>query len=186
MPITGSGWEMHIQRTEVHTRSSGKTRVRTVSTYQVFHDGTAQTATDLHGMCAEIRGPGDNASTGIGKRRIEAGTYPLATQDGGKYATWNYTSNGSPSALRRPGIELLNTGARTEILIHPAQGFVWSIGCINPCTRLLSASDGITFSNSRRRTISLIEDMKAYLGPAFPATNGKPIPDAHVIIDGEP
>ena len=140
----------------------------------------------MHGMFAETRGPGDNSRSGIGKRRVEEGVYPLATQDGGKYSTWNYTSNGSPSALRRPALELTHTNRRAEILIHPGQGFVWSIGCINPCTRLPNAAEPITFSNSRRRVISLIENLKAYLGNRFPSRDGRPIPDAHVVIDGEP
>ncbi len=185
MPITGTGWEFHMVRVEMQRRPSDGKR-RTVGNYQVFHDGVAQGGTDMSGMFAETRGPGDNTATGIAKRRIEAGVYPLATQNGTKYKTLNYTSNGSSSATPRPGIELLDTGARTEILIHPARGFLWSIGCINPCTNLPDASEPITYSSSRRRVISLIEDLKSYLGALFPNQNGRPIPDAHVIVDGEP
>src|SRR5687768_10935520 len=36
MPITGQGWEIHVQR--VKEQSRGKA-VRTVGTYQVFHNG---------------------------------------------------------------------------------------------------------------------------------------------------
>lgn len=186
MAITGQGWEFLMKRTEVHTRASGKTRARTVGTYQVYHDGVPQTVREMHGMFAEIGGPGDNSPSGKGKRRIEAGTYPLATQGGTKYKTWGYTTNNSPPQVPRPGIELLKTGSRTEILIHPGQGFVWSIGCINPCTRLLGAADPITYSNSWGRVVALIEDMKTFLGGRFPSSNGHTIPDAHVIIEGEP
>ena len=186
MPITGNGWEFHMIRTENQTRLTATPKTRTVGTYQVYHNGVAQTATDLSGMFAETRGPGNNGPSGINKRRIEAGRYPLATQDGGKYCTIDYTSNGSPSALRRPSLELLETGDRTEILIHPGQGFVWSIGCINPCTSLPDWSEPITFSNSRRRTISIIDDLADFLGGGFPAFNGRRIPNAHFVIDNEP
>jgi hypothetical protein len=39
---------------------------------------------------------------------------------------------------------------------------------------------------SRKRVIALIEDMKRFLGTDFPGRNGKRIPKAFVVIDGEP
>jgi len=184
MAITGHGWEMLIVRESVQKRSSDGKK-RTVGRYQVFHDGVAQTGADLSGQTAESRGPGANAPAGNGKR-VEAGTYPLATQDGAKYVTIGYTASNNHTALPRPGIELRSTGLRTEILIHPGIGFLASIGCINLCTALPTAAEPITFASSRRRVISVIDDLAAYLGAAFPASNGKAIPNAHVVIDGEP
>jgi hypothetical protein len=86
----------------------------------------------------------------------------------------------------KPGLELNNTDQRTEILMHPGNGFLRSVGCINPCMSLPDASEDITYSLSRRRTIAIIEDLKSYLGTDFPSTNGKKIPRATVVIDGEP
>jgi hypothetical protein len=180
MPISRSGWEILIVRTGTQRRrSDGK--VRTIGTYQVYHDG--RPVPGLAGMTAESRGPGSNTRKG---RRIAQGHYPLATQAGGKYSTLNYTKNANPAALRRPGIELLGTGLRAEILIHPGIGFLSSIGCINLCTSLPNAATPISFDGSRRRVIALIEDMKAFLGGGFPARDGLPIPGAAAIVAGEP
>jgi len=183
MPITGQGWEMHIVRTREQRRPSG--RRRTIGTYQVFHDGVPQTGRDMRGMVAETKGPGANRPRGNGKR-VEPKRYPLATQAGGRYVTWNYKESDSPRATLKPGFELLQTGERTEILVHPGQSFLASIGCINPCTSLPNADELITYTTSRRRVISLIEDMKAYVGSDFPRTNGRRIPRAFVVIDGDP
>jgi hypothetical protein len=180
MPIERTDWEMHIVRKSEQRRGS---RRRTVGTYKVFHDG--QPVSGLLGMVAESPGPGDNSRPNNGKR-IEEGRYPLLTQDGGKYATIGYTSNRNPAALRRPGIELDKTENRTEILIHPARGFLWSIGCINPCTSLPDEDEDIEFDGSRNRVIALIDDLKSYLGKSFPTQNGRKIPRAFVVIDGEP
>lgn len=184
MPISGGGWELHIVREREQRRASDGRR-RTIGRYQVYHDGAAQSGTDMSGMTAEAKGRGANAPAGNGKR-IEEGRYPLWTQAPGRYATWNYSTSASPSAKPKPSFELKDTGERTEILVHPGDGFLSSIGCINLCTSLPSPSVPITYSSSRRRVIAVIEDMKSYLGAAFPATNGKKIPRAFVVIDGEP
>lgn len=187
MPIKGEGWEMHVVRQREQQRASGRTRHRTVGKYQVFHDGVAQTERDLHGTVAESRGPGANQHPAGRGKRIEPGRYPLATQDGGRYATFDFVDSESPFANgRKPGFELLSTGARTEILVHPGHEFLSSIGCINPCTSLPNASEMITYASSRRRVISLIEDMKQFVGNDFPNRNGRKIPRAFVVIDGEP
>jgi hypothetical protein len=151
----------------------------------LFHDGAEQQGRDMSGTVAEARGPGANAPPQNG-RRIEEGRYPLFTQDGGKYVTWGYKESESPHARPKPGIELKSTGQRSEILIHPGIGFLSSIGCINPCTSLPNAGEPITYASSRRRVIALIEDLKAYLGAEFPPRNGRRIPKAFVVIDGEP
>jgi len=180
MPITGKGWELHIVRKNEQARDR---RRRTVGTYKVFHDGRA--VAGLSGTVAETRGPGDNSTPG-NNRRIETGTYPLSTQDGAKYVTVGFTANRNPTALPRPGLELKKTGRRSEILIHPGRGFLSSIGCINPCTSLPDGGEDIGFEGSRNRTIALINDLKSFLGGSFPSRNGKKIPDAFVVIEGEP
>lgn len=179
MAITGRGWEILISRTATQRRASDG-KVRTVGTYQVFHAGVP--VPGLAGMTAESAGPGSNSVKG---RRIAAGTYKLATQNGGKYATINYTRNQNPAALRRPGVELLKTGTRSEILIHPGIGFLASIGCINLCTSLPNAGEPISFPGSRKRVIAMIDDMKAFVA-GFPASDGLPIPNANAVIEGEP
>ena len=89
-------------------------------------------------------------------------------------------------ASPKPGFELKDTGDRYEILLHPGHRYLSSIGCINPCTSLPDANEEISYAGSRRRVISLIEDMKAYVGSDFPRRNGKIIPRAFIVIDGEP
>jgi hypothetical protein len=184
MPITGEGWEMNIVRESEQRRASDGRR-RTVGKYQVFHDGVAQAGPDMKGTVAESRGPGANKPAKNGKR-VEEGRYPLFTQDGTKYKTFNYKDSESPKAIPKPGFELKSTGQRSEILVHPGQGFLASIGCINPCTSLPKASELIDYVPSRKRVISLIEDMKSFIGADFPKSNGKRIPRAFVVIDGEP
>jgi hypothetical protein len=156
-----------------------------VGSYQVFHDGVAQTGPGLRGMVAESRGPGANRPAGNGKR-IEQGRYPIATQGGQNYVTLGYKDSESSFAKPKPGIELLQTGERTEILIHPGKSFLRSVGCINLCTLLPNAAENIDYQPSRKRVIAVIEDLKNFLGADFPATNGKRIPKAFVVVDGEP
>jgi hypothetical protein len=184
MPISNTGWEFYIVRTYEQRRpSDGK--IRTVGTYEVFHDGIKQTGAGLSGTVAETRGPGDNSKP-KNNRRIEEGRYPLFTQAGTKYVTLHYKNSQSKSAQPKPGIELGDTAPRSEILIHPGQGFLSSIGCINPCTFLPDASEMIDFVGSRNRVIAIINDLVAYVGNTFPAKNGKRIPNAVVVIEGEP
>jgi hypothetical protein len=182
MTISGQGWELHIVRQSVQERASDG-KQRTIGQYQVFHDG--QPASGLSGVTVESRGPGDNSEAENGKR-VEAGTYPLWTQDGSKYDTIGYNQSESTDARPKPGIELKDTGARTEILIHPGQGFLASIGCINLATNLPDADEPISYRGSRRRVIALIEDMKVFLANSFPTQNSKKIPNATAVIDGEP
>jgi hypothetical protein len=187
MPITGNGWELLVKRIRQHLRP-GQAFARTVSTYQVFHNG--QPAVGLSGMMAERQGPGDNGPSGVtNHRRIARGTYPLSTHDGignNKYMTIGYSQNTGLGALPRPCVRLLNTGSRSGILIHPASGYLWSIGCLNPGTSLNNAADNIQWGDSRTRVIALLQDMRQFLGNAFPSQNNRPIPRASVVIEGEP
>lgn len=184
MPIQGSGWELHIVRKAEQRRASDGKR-RTVGDYQVFHDGVRQTGAGLSGMVAETRGPGANRPVG-NNRRVEEGRYPLFTQDGTRYVTIGFAQSGNAAASPKPGLELKECDQRLEILIHPGRGFLSSIGCINPCTSLPNAEEPIDYVPSRRRVIALIEDLRAFAGAGFPTRNGKRIPNAFVVVDGEP
>jgi hypothetical protein len=184
MPITNQGWEFHIVRKSEQRRASDGKR-RTVGTYQIFHNGVKQTGKGLSGTVAETRGPGANKPA-ENNRRVEEGRYPLFTQGGTKYVTIGYKESESTSAKPKPGIELMDTGSRKEILIHPGQGFLASVGCINPCTSLPKATEMIDYIPSRKRVIAIIEDLKAFAGAGFPTKNGKKIPNAFVVVDGEP
>jgi hypothetical protein len=184
MPISESGWEMLIVRKSEQRRASDGKR-RTVGSYQIFHDGIKQTGFGMKGMVAETRGPGANKPKDNG-RRVEPGIYPLSTQDGENYVTIGYKQTESASAKPKPGIELNETGKRTEILLHPGQGFLSSVGCINPCTALPNADEPIDYVGSRKRVIAIIEDLKTLLGTNFPTKNGRKIPRAAIVIDGDP
>jgi hypothetical protein len=132
----------------------------------------------------ERNGPGDNSVTGVdGHRRIEARQYPLAIQDG-HYKTYGYAASGPPL----PALALENTGERTGILLHPchddANGYLSSIGCLNPAIGLKNADSRINLADSRTRVIAIIEAMKSKLGAAFPKSGL--IPRATVLIEGEP
>lgn len=184
MPISGQGWELHVVRKTTQKRpSDGK--VRTVGRYQVYHDGVPQKGSWASGTVAESKGPGANKPAGNG-RRVEQGRYALATQAGSKYVTHNFSASLSPKVYPKPGIELLKTGERREILIHPGIGFLASIGCLNLCKSLPNAAEGIDYLGSRARVIEVILDLKRYLGSKFPKLNGQTIPNAFIVIDGEP
>jgi len=185
MPITGKGYEFHIVRTGAQKRTAnGKTRTRTIGAYQVFHDG--KPAPELNGTTVEQKGPGSNTTKG---GCIEKGRYPLSTQDGTKFKTIKYKKTPAAEtsfAIRpRPGIELNETGARREILIHPGQNFLSSIGCINLTKNLADGKKEMNFPKSRKRVIAVIDDMAKFLDDKFPKSDGKRIPDAFVVIDEE-
>lgn len=184
MPISGQGWEFHIIRESVQRRASDGRR-RTVGRYQVYRDGAAQTGASMRGVTAEAKGPGANIPADNGKR-IEQGRYSLHTQAPGGYATWNYSRSASVEAFPKPALEVGDTGQRYEILIHPGHDFLASVGCINLCTSLPNANEPITYSSSRTRVIAVIDNLKNYLGAEFPNRNGKKIPRAFLVIDGEP
>src|SRR5258708_23127975 len=150
MPINGAGWEMHIVRTA--EQDNGEQR-RTVGRYQIFQEGVARTGTGMSGMVAETKGPGANTPINNGLR-VEAGRYPLATQDGDDYVTFGFAESEDEADGPKPGLELSDTGERTAILIHPGAGFLRSIGCINPCTSLPNANEPIFYAGRRRRGIA--------------------------------
>jgi hypothetical protein len=178
---------MLIVRTADQTRIvDGATRRRTVGTYQVYHNG--QPVAGLGGAMAEAKRPGDNTLDGnVHDRCIEPGRYPLWTQYGTKYRTLGYDHSPEAAAHTgikpRPGFELRQTGERSEILVHPAQGFLWSVGCLHPCEALPQGESNINFVDSRKRVIALIDDMKAWLGDNFPKHDGERIPQASIVID---
>jgi hypothetical protein len=169
-------WELRITRAGEQARNS---RRRTTGRYEVFHDGVKVDA--LSGSTAETKGPGDNKTAG-NNRCVEAGTYNLFTQAGEKYVTIGFTSNVNHAALKRPGLLLLPTGERVGILFHPGRGFLSSIGCINPATKLAKPEDDIDFIDSRKRVIAIIDDLRSFLGSSFPGNNGVKIPNATVVI----
>jgi hypothetical protein len=184
MPIQGQGWEIHIERVAEQENAQGSKR-RTVDHYRVYWDGQRQEGKLLSGTMAETKGPGANQPAG-NNQRIEEGRYPLYTQDGKRYATIGYVVSDSPAKLRKPSLELMQTGKRKEILIHPGYGFLSSVGCFNPSVALAKGSSLLEFGDSRERTIALIDNLRAYLGDAFPAKNGHRIPNAFAVVDGEP
>jgi len=176
MPITGNGWELLIRRQSVQ---QGSQKARTVGSYQVFHDGNAVAA--LAGTTAESKGPSSNSTKGV---RINPGSYRIGTQEGSHYSTLNYNPSPDLRLSPKPGIEVLDTGTRFEILIHPGKdAFLSSIGCINLCTRLPDAGERIDYPGSRMRVMALIDDLRSFLGNSFPRNGEWPIPNAHLIIE---
>src|SRR4051812_47216155 len=113
MPITGQGWELHVNRLGIQQRGSKK---RTYGAYQAYRNG--QPVTNLAGHICECIGPGDNEHPGSGKR-IKEGRYPLWTQFGRYRSTGYSTDMHTEGASHMPGIRLEATGRRTAILIHP-------------------------------------------------------------------
>jgi hypothetical protein len=189
MPISGQGWELEVTR--VTEQQKGAAR-RTVGTYRVFHDGAAATGTiqvegravPLSGTTAESPGPSqnDHPATRANPSRIVARRYRLMTAGGPEYKTTGYRPD-ERIAHAMPGIELLDTHNRTDIIIHPGKNaFLSSIGCINLCTSLPNADEIIDYPGSRRRVIALIEDMKHFLG-SVPASGDTPIPHAAIVIE---
>ena len=184
MPITGAGWEFHVQRLGIH--KSG-TNIRTYGEYQVFLNGNAIAA--LSGNVCESPGPGENdtPATPDQPRRITQGRYPLSTQFGEHYATIGYTTQ-HPEQHPMPGVLLGNTGHRSAILIHPGHPptlFLSSIGCLN-LTKPLQPDEVMDFLESRSRVIAVINSLADFAPSAFEQREATPIPDAAVVIDGEP
>jgi len=181
-------WEIRIERRSEQTHG-GKTR--TVGTYQVYHDGQPATGTirigdkdvPLSGTTAEAPGPSQNAkraSEGF-PTRIVAKAYPMQSSGGPTYVTHGYRQD-ETIADGMPGLELTDTGRRTDILIHPGKNeFRSSVGCVNLCTHLKTPDEIISYPGSRRRVIALIKDMEGFLGPLPGADQA--IPNASVLID---
>jgi len=183
MPLSGSGWELMVERLEMHTHEDQR---RTYGRYRVFVDGKPA---GIDGFMCESHGPGDNLTPENGKR-VEAKRYPLFTHFG-RYRTIGYADeSAAPGADPMPALRLEDTGARTGILIHPAYPprtklYLASVGCLNPAADLAAHEDN-DFWESRRRTIELIDSLKAFSPGSFVADESVAVPGAAVIIEGEP
>ena len=182
MPITGQGWELHVERLGLQVSGAKK---RTYGRYQAYRDG--QPVAGLSGNICECVGPGDNSTPGNG-RRIEAGRYPLWTQFG-RYRSIGYSQDlTTPGLEPMPGVCLMGTGKRTGILVHPGHPpnlFLSSIGCFNP-TNPLQPAELMNYWDSRTRVIALLDDMRAFAPAAFQHEVMTHIPDAWAVVDGEP
>ena len=184
MPIRKEGFELHIVRREEQSRPNGQQRrVRTIGEYQVFIDGKPQAK--LSGFMAEQKGPSDSSPSGdTFDRRVASGYFPLFTQFGSKYRTIGYDRDAIDFSTKpRPGIELTETGTRSEILIHPAIGFLSSEGCIHPTSKLRNGKADIVHADSRARVIALIDAMREFCGAEWPGKDGKRIPGCFCAID---
>ena len=181
-----NGWEFHIVRKSEQRRASDGKR-RTVGEYQIFHDGVKQEGAGLSGTVAETRGSAPtNLLATIAASRKDATPCSLRTaRNMSRSAT---RIRRSTFAKPKPGLELKETGQRAKRspLSTPAKVFSRASADINPCTSLPDAAEMIDFVPSRKRVIAIINDLKAYVGDTFPTTNGKRIPNAFVVIDGEP
>ena len=183
MPITGRGWELHVERLCLHQH--GELR-RTYGRYAVYVDGVP---TGLNGFMAETVGPGDNTTADNGLR-IEAGRDRLTTHYRA-FVSAGYSQSVSVVAdPPMPALRLLETGKRTGILIHPVYPpepklYVASVGCLNP-TGAVAPDQAIDFWDSRARVIALIESLRAFRPEAFAAASRTPIEGAAVVLDGEP
>jgi len=180
--IPSTGFCILLQRVRQEKRPT-KTYPRTVGNYTCYWNGAELAG--LGGQIVERGGPGDNTAK-VGKSRgsrIREGTYRLSTQDGDRYKTFGFSS---ATATPKPGILLQDTDERSAILIHPARDYLWSIGCLNPGFNLTNANSSIEFKDSRARVIAIIEAMKAKIGAGFPSRGEATIPNAIIMIVGEP
>jgi len=199
MPITGHGWEFHVQRLGMHRRGD---ELRTYGSYQVYLDGASappRNGIPLAGFVCETQGPGRNRPEGNGLR-IEQGRYRLTTQFG-KYVSIGYSTDTQVAAQpHMPAIALTDTDQRTGILIHPGHpaqpgdppfAFLSSVGCFN-LTKALQPADDMEYFESRARVIALIDSLAEFGPAAFHDANGHAIKEntlirgAYAIVDGEP
>lgn len=183
MPIVKRGWELHVERLGIQKKGA---LTRTYGTYRVYIDGDP--VDDFSGHICETIGPGDNSKKNNGKR-VEVGTYPLSTHFGSKYKTIGYSQDlETPGKIHMPSVLLLDTNKRTGILVHPGHPphlYLSSVGCFNP-TSPLGSADEMDFWESRERVIAIIESLKAFAPDAFRRSRQTPIPNATVVVDGEP
>jgi hypothetical protein len=199
MPITGHGWEFHVQRLGMHRRGDA---LRTYGSYRVLVEGAPappRNGIPLAGFVCETKGPGRNHPQGNGLR-IEQGRYPITTQFG-KYVSIGYSTDTQVAAQpHMPAVALTDTDQRTGILIHPGHpaeagdppfAFVSSIGCFN-LTKALQPADDIEYFESRARVIALIDSLAEFGPGAFHDAHGNAIkqntliPRAFAVVDGEP
>jgi Protein of unknown function (DUF2778) len=172
-----TGWVISIERIRSEERA-GEGFARTVGTYAVLHGGVPQPG--LSGMTVERQGPGDNGPIGKAQHRcIAAGAYPLRAHASDKYKTTGYATNG---VHPRPAIEVGNTGDRTAILVHPADGYGSTIGCINLSGSLTDADSDITLPDSVSRVIAVIEDLRTFSGGRLKLSEDGSIENTRLII----
>ena len=172
-----AGWAFSVQRLRSERRE-GEGFARTVGAYSVFHDGAPQP--QLSGMTVERQGPGDNGLTGKREHRcIAAGSYPVRAHASPKYRTTGYLTTG---AHPRPALEVGDTGDRTEILVHPADGYASSIGCINLAGQLADADSDIALPDSVSRVIAVVEDLRSFSGGALRFAEDASILNARIVI----
>lgn len=176
-----SGWTLLVTRLRTEQRA-GQARARTIGRYQVLHNGVPATGPGMTGATIEREGPGDNGPIGKQERRcIEAGTYPVAMHDTENYSTTSFETDGDNP---RPAIALRQTGDRTAILVHPANGYGSTIGCFNLGDRLDNANSDLDLMDSTRRVIAVIKDIKTFNGGTLPA--GGTIPNCRIIVEDPP
>ncbi len=181
-----SGFVLNVQRIRTERRP-GMDFLRTVGSYSATYEG--QKLQGLTGATVERGGPGDNSKIGVAShRRIEACTYALSTYGGagGKFATIGFPSAGGLPDRPWPAIGINGTGDRVGIIIHPAAGYLMSIGTIILSKPLDGSNADIDFADSRERVAGLIAMMREKLGSNFPTENGVPIPNAWIVISDEP
>ena len=182
--IPAKGFCIFVKRVRQERRPSMDFS-RTIGEYQCFFDG--QKIDALAGQIAERGGPGNNTG-GIGSNRhlrISEGVYPISIHAGARYRTFGYADKLKEHPM--PGLLLEDTDERSAILIHPCHdddGYVSSIGCINPATGLTNANSEIDLVDSRKRVIAIIDGMKQAMGAKFP--KGGSIHGAVIMIEGEP
>jgi hypothetical protein len=170
-PTATQGYVLCIDRIRMEKRQN-MNYPRTVGVYQAYFNG--EKIPEISGMVCERQGPGDNGVIGQNQhQRIKAGAYPLFTHAGasGKFCTIGYTKSPAIGATPRPALRVGNTGRREGILVHPAQGYLWSIGCLNLTSPLKAAQDNIDYVDSRSRIIALIDNISKLLGDQFPHGN---------------
>lgn len=179
-----TGWMIAVRRLAQQHHAG---RSRTYGRYETFLDGTP--IAGLAGFVCEAIGPGDNGTPDNG-RRIAPGRYPLYTHwHGAKYASVGYSLDLEVAgALRMPAIRVGDTEARSDILIHPGHPptpYLSSVGCFNLTAPLLATQE-MDFWESRARVIALIDSLRAFAPAAFAATDITRIPDAWLLVEGEP
>src|SRR5882672_1312035 len=176
-----NAWSFFVQRLR-EERRDGEGFNRTIGTYQVLHNGIP--IPGLSGTTVERQGPGDNGTIGKSEHRcIAAATYPINSHSTAKYKTVGYKRSGQHP---RPALEIGQTDKREGILIHPADGYGSTIGCINLASALADADADIEFSDSFQRVIDTIDDLARFSGGSLPRADGVPIAGAQLVIRDAP
>jgi hypothetical protein len=183
-----SVWELRVNRLGIQKSTLC---TRTYGTYQAFRDG--EPIAQLTGNVCECPGPGENDRHGSQKnrKRIKAGRYPLWTVFRPHFHTIKYWPTVDPAGQHpMPGILLDEeaTTVRNGIIIHPGHPptlYISSIGCLN-LTKPLQATEKMDFVDSRSRVIAVIDSLQNFAPAAFRQGQEMPIPNAAIIIEGEP